>query len=117
MKNTFDDFERRIKNLNEDELGFPVNLADMPQMAPPIEVQTVEVKEMPKPEVEHKEEGCDCPFKKAMEMLDFAKSGICKLKNVPKPEIVPGQPLNENNEYEKIRRMVMASLDFVRNLI
>lgn len=126
MKNTFDDFEQKVKSLNEDEIEFPINLGDIQgvaqqaiQMAQP-EAEVVEVEA--KPEKEKDEEPChkgsdDCPFKKAMEMLDFAKAGVLKLKNTPKPEINPGQPLDENNEYNRIRRGINASLDFVRTIL
>lgn len=116
MKSTFDDFEKKLKSLNEDEIGFPINLGDMaPPIQPVAQVETIEVKETP--EKPHEEGNCDCPFKKAVEMLDFAKAGILKLKNVPRPEFTPGQPINENNEYDKIRKGIMASLDFVRQII
>ena len=122
MKSTFDDFEKKIKNLNEDEIGFPINLGDVAQMtagATPVgQIETVEVKEIPeKPQHPHEEGDCNCPFKKAIEMLDFAKAGIIKLKNTPKPEISPGQPFDENCEYNKIRRSINASSDFVRQIL
>ena len=120
MKSTFDDFEKKVKNLNEDEIGgFPINLGDMAPPVPPIgQVETIEVKEIPeKPQHPHEEGDCNCPFKKAIEMLDFAKAGIIKLKNTPKPEISRDQPFDENCEYNKIRRSINASLDFVRQII
>ena len=126
MKNTFDDFERKVKNLNEDEIEFPINLGDVQgavaQMIEPQEVQTIEVKpEHQEKHEEHHHEHCDedsqCPFKKAMEMMDFAKAGIMKLKGIPKPEFTPGQPLDDNCEYNKIRRSINAALDFVRQII
>jgi hypothetical protein len=127
MRSTFDDFEKKVKSLNEDEIGFPINLGDAQamavQMGAPQDIETVEIKEIkPEPEKheekhEHCEENNQCPFKKAMEMMDFAKAGILKLKEVPKPEITPGQPFDENCEYNKIRRSINAALDFVRQII
>lgn len=127
MKNTFEDFERKVKSLNEDEIEFPIDLGTMQVVETPAEgedkpkVEVTEIKTEKCSEHEKKEEKeeCDCPFKKAMDMLDFAKTSILKLKNAPKPApAVPGGPMPAGeDEYGRIRRTIMAALDFVRGII
>ena len=88
MKNTFEDFERKVKSLNEDEIEFPIDLGTMQVVETPAEgedkpkVEVTEIKTEKCSEHEKKEEKeeCDCPFKKAMDMLILPRQVFLSLK-------------------------------------